>query len=183
MGATKTLLTLEEFARLPDAENGLAQELDEGELIRMTVPKPRHNRVRNRIYQNFVDYLRIHPVGEVFIEEGFVLSEEPATLRIPDVSFLRRERAVAGNLDEWFVGAPDLAIEVASPGDTPPDLLRRVSQYLKAGSRVVWVVYPTAREVHVFEASGAVRVLRSGESLEAPELLPGFSLPLDELFA
>jgi Uma2 family endonuclease len=81
------------------------------------------------------------------------------------------------------VGAPDLAIEVASPGDTPPDLLRRVSQYLKAGSRVVWVVYPTAREVHVFEASGAVRVLRSGESLEAPELLPGFSLPLDELFA
>jgi Uma2 family endonuclease len=57
-----------------------------------------------------------------------------------------------------------------------------VKQYFAAGCHTVWIVYPDARELHVLEASGSDRILKEGDSVEAPELLPGFSVPLAELF-
>ena len=60
--------------------------------------------------------------------------------------------------------------------------MRKVRQYLEHGSQTVWVVYPETQQVHVFQSGAADRILEAGDLLEAPELLPGFSVRVGELF-
>jgi Uma2 family endonuclease len=104
------------------------------------------------------------------------------TAHAPDVSFIRTERARTLDLDRRFECAPDLAVEVISPSETAAEIAHKVWQYLQAGS-AVWVVYPDDRTVHVFETSKNARVLEADDLLEAPNLLPGFSVRVSELFA
>jgi len=85
-------------------------------------------------------------------------------------------------LDRNIEGGPDLAVEVVSESDTAKDLQKKIRQYLAAGTQAIWVVYPETREVQVFEADGTVRRLTPAHSLEAPNLLPGFSHPIASLF-
>jgi Uma2 family endonuclease len=176
---TKTLLSLEEFERLSQ-DDGVLYELDEGELVTMTFPMPRHARIQRTMLVELGAFLKHNPVGEIMADTGYLLSADPPTLRGPDVGFLRTGRAI--DPETRIKGAPDLAIEVVSPSDTASALLRKVQQYLAAGAHTVWVVYPENAQVHVFEADGETRVLASGQALTAPELLPGFSLPVAALF-
>ncbi len=78
-------------------------------------------------------------------------------------------------------GAPDLAVEIVSPSDSATALARKVRQYLEAGTHTVWVVHRKTREVHVYE-QGSTRFLTEEQTLDAPELLPGFSTKVNELF-
>jgi Uma2 family endonuclease len=179
--STKTLLTLAEFEQLPEQE-GVRYELDEGELVAMTFPVPEHNRVIKRIFVLLNEWLRGHPVGEIFFPDtGFVLSREPATLRGPDLSFLCQDRLGRMDPKQNIEGAPELAIEVVSPSDSAQALNKKVDQYLRSGARSVWVVYPDIRQVHVHTALG-VRKLAAEEILDQPDLLPGFSAPVRTLF-
>jgi Uma2 family endonuclease len=111
---------------------------------------------------------------------GFRLRDD--TVRGPDLAFIRRERIELVGRRGWGKGAPDLAVEIFSPSDSVRQLMRKVKQYFAAGCHTVWIVYPEQREVNVLEASGADRLLRGDDLLEAPELLPGFSVPVAELF-
>jgi Uma2 family endonuclease len=176
---TQTLLTLEQFDQLPVVE-GVLYELDEGEAITMTEPMPRHNFARD----NIADFLRAfaHPrkLGRVCVETGYQLS--PETVRIPDVSFVPARRLRDLDPDRRIHGAPALAVEVVSPTDLAQNLARKVEQYLAAGAHEVWVVYPLLREVHVFRGGGVASVLGPDDVLETPELSPGFSVPVAQLF-
>jgi Uma2 family endonuclease len=98
------------------------------------------------------------------------------------LSFLVAQRAAHLDPDKRIQGAADLTIEVASPSDRPHELLEKVAQYLAADGRLVWVVYPDEREVRVFEASGAMRILKESDTIDAPDLLPGFSAPVARFF-
>jgi len=179
---TKTLLTVAEFEKLPEKE-GVRYELDEGELVEMTFPTPRHNLIAAKIYEVLAGFARPRNLGIVFPSDtGYVLSRRPATMRGPDISFIRRERSTAIDLDHNIESAPDLAVEVVSENDTARDLQKKVRQYLAAGSQTVWVVYPATREVHVFESDGSVLRLTAERNLESPHLLPGFSHPVADLF-
>ncbi len=180
--ATKTLLTIAEFEKLPEKE-GVRYELDEGELVEMTFPTPRHNLIVGRLYAVLDGFVRARKLGTVFPSDtGYVLSRQPATLRGPDVSFVGTERSTAIDLDRNIGGAPDLAVEVVSESDTARDLQKKVRQYLATGSRTVWVVYPATREIHVFDADGSVQRLTPDKNLESWHLLPGFSHPIADLF-
>lgn len=179
--ATKTLLTLEEFERLP--HDGTIHELSEGELIRVTYPKSGHNRIASRLYRKLATFLEQEALGEIFVEAAYLLAADPPTLRVPDVSFLHSSRLHGQDPDDYFRGAPELAVEIVSPSDSAEELDLKIRQYLKAGARAVWVLYPKTRSVHVFERGGASRVLSEGDRLEAPELFPGWSVPVAELFA
>jgi Uma2 family endonuclease len=177
--ATKTLMTIEQFEQLPE-RGDVIYELDEGELISMARPRPRHNLVRESAARHIGVFVRDRHLGRVLTETEFALSED--TVRIPDVAFLTSEQMSRIDLDQVIAGAPTLAIEVVSPNDPAEDLTRRIDQYLAAGSRAVWVIYPKAREVHIFRAGG-VTVLRGANAvLEDQEILPGFSLSLTALF-
>jgi Uma2 family endonuclease len=177
--ATKTLLTIEQFEHLPE-EEGKKIELDEGELKVMSPAMPRHDRVQTRMSSELDLFTRTHRLGAVFVECPFKLSHD--TVRVPDVAFIPSERMKELDLDHPIDGAPALAIEVVSPTDLAEELARKVDQYLAAVADAVWVIYPKAREVHAYHAGGASATLGESGVLEDPHLLPGFSLPIRNLF-
>jgi Uma2 family endonuclease len=178
----KTLMSVEEFDRLAEPDE-LSYELDEGELVVMTKPRPLHNRIAERLFRALDRYLETYPVGEVFIFEYlFVLG--PTIKRAPDVSFLRSERAKKIDPHVDIPGAPDLAVEVLSPTDTVSAMRRKIRQYFAAGTQCVWIVYPETREVEIWkQPSQPQKVLQETDVLEDPDLLPGFALRVGALFS
>jgi len=178
--STRTLITADELEQMPD-DDSVRLELDEGELITMPPAGLEHGDCAGNIATLVGHYAKKHRLGKVYVAEpGFRLRAD--TVRVPDVAFVRRERIQAVHRRGFGNGAPDLAIEVFSPSDSVRQLMRKVKQYFAAGCHTVWIVYPEQREVNVLEASGADRLLRDGDLIEAPELLPGFSVPVSEFF-
>ncbi|HYW30519.1 MAG TPA: Uma2 family endonuclease [Gemmatimonas sp.] len=116
-------------------------------------------------------------------DPGFTLARRPDTVRAPDVAYVSRERFSGPMPDGYPELAPDLAVEVRSPGDRAGELLAKVGDWLSAGTQLVWVVEPARGTVTVYRADGSVRVCSSGDVLEGEALLPGFSMPLPVLFA
>ncbi len=148
----------------------------------MTTPKFRHGRIAQRINFALSKFGYEKGLGGVYSEVAYLLAEDPPTLRIPDVSFLDAGRISSTPEDEYVSGAPDLAVEILSPSDDAEGVARKVGQYLAAGGRAVWTVYPTAREVNCFRSDGTVRIVAADAVLEESALFPGWSLPLSELF-
>jgi Uma2 family endonuclease len=117
----------------------------------------------------------------VFSEAGFILSEHPPVVRAPDVAVVLARR-VPGQLPaKFFPGAPDLAVEVLSPDDRPPEVAAKIADYLRAGTAAVWVVDPDHHTVTVHTADGAARYGGTEVLRDAPPL-PEFTLPLNDLF-
>ena len=174
-------MSVEEFDRLVEPDE-LSYELDEGELVVITKPRPLHNKIAERLFRALDRYLETHQVGEVFIFEYlFVLG--PNIKRAPDVSFLRPERAKPIDPNADIPRAPDLAVEVLSPTDTVSAMRRKIRQYFTAGAQCVWIVYPETREVEVWkQPSQAQKVLQETDVLEDPDLLPGFALRVGAFF-
>jgi Uma2 family endonuclease len=104
--------------------------------------------------------------------------------RKPDVVFVPFNRWPANRLppstNAWEV-LPDLCVEVVSPHDMAEEIETKIDEYLDAGTRMVWIVYPRHERVFV-RTPGAVRMLTRSDSLEGGDVLPGFTLPLAELF-
>src|SRR5713101_3452339 len=166
----KTLMSVEEFTALPG--DGMLHELNEGELITMPPPRPRHGSCQVAIAAALREFATARDRVTVYIESGYRLT--PHTLRGPDVSFVRKSRLQ--DPDEYFDGAPDLAVEIVSPGDDASDLREKIKQYLDAGTSVVWVVYPRSRQIEIHTPDKTIRSLGVEDTLAAPELLPGFQL-------
>jgi Uma2 family endonuclease len=178
--AVKTLLTVRDLEQMPD-DDSVQIELDEGELIRIPPAAEDHGYRGIEIATLLNIYVKQHKLGRIYgADTGFVLSDD--TLRSPDVAFVRQERLQAFKSTGFAKGAPDLAVEIFSPSDSVRQLMRKVKQYLAAGCHTVWIVYPDRREVQVLTAAGEDRLLRPGDTLEAPELLPGFSTGVATLF-
>jgi Uma2 family endonuclease len=79
-------------------------------------------------------------------------------------------------------GAPDLAVEIASPSDKPDDLARKAQQYLATGAGAVWVLYPEARLAYLYPPGRSIEARDESQSLDNAELLPGFTVALSEIF-
>ncbi|MGH7481528.1 MAG: Uma2 family endonuclease [Longimicrobiales bacterium] len=174
-------LTVEEFARLPE-EDAYRIELVRGWLVREPQPGARHGRLSARLFQALNDYARATGAGEVLIELGFRLSADPATVRGPDVAFLAAARVPREMPVGFWEGAPDLAVEVVSPSNRRPDIDAKVRDYLDSGAHAVWVVDPATRTVEIHQPGEAARILSAADTLKQPRLLPGFRLPLSDLF-
>jgi Uma2 family endonuclease len=176
MATSKALLTIEEFVRLPEPPD-FWYELVEGELVKVSPGMLLHNRVRDRLLHLLMTFLESNNLGTVVSEQAFHLFG--ATVRIPDIAFVRAGRELP--LKELPKGAPDLAIEVISPGNTFREMERKVSDYFAGGCKRVWVVYPDEGEVYIHGLAG-VTLRSAGDSLEDVELLPGFSVKIRALF-
>jgi Uma2 family endonuclease len=105
--------------------------------------------------------------------------------RRPDAAFIPYSRWAKNRpvpaTDVWEV-LPDLSVEVVSPNDESDEIETKVLEYLEAGARLVWVVYPRHESVYVYESPQQVRRLTRGDTLDGGVVLPGFQLPLIELF-
>jgi Uma2 family endonuclease len=181
--STKALLTADDLARMPEPEDEpVRMELDEGELITTPPAGEEHGFCEINIGTVLGNHVKKYKLGRVYnAGTGFRLND--ITVRAPDVAFVRKERLATIRQGVFANGAPDLAVEVFSPLDSVRQLMRKVKQYFAAGCHTVWIVYPERREVNVLEASGADRLLREGDTIDAPELLPGFSVAVAEFFA
>jgi Uma2 family endonuclease len=134
-----------------------------------------------RLIGNFVDELQLGECASA--DGGFVLRRNPDTVVAPDVGFIRTERIPPGfDYQTFFPVAPDLAVEVVSPSNTQPEILRKVSLYAEAGVPLVWVVYPRRQAVTVHELGEPPRTLRAGEVLDGGDVLPGFRLEIEPIF-
>ena len=176
----KTLLTAYDLEQIP-SDDSVRLELIEGELITMPPAGEDHGYIGLEIGSEVRNFVKRHKLGRTYgSETGFRLSDD--TVLAPDVAFVCKERVPTVRSRGFAKGAPDLAIEVVSPSNTVPELLRKIRLYFKAGCHTVWVVDRDRSEIQVFEASGNDRTLRPGDLLECPDLLPGFSLPVADLF-
>lgn len=174
-------MTLEDLYELPDDEN--RYELVRGRLVAEPPPGFYHGRLVAAVVHALSVYAAQERNGLVLTgDAGFVLARDPDTVRAPDVAFVRRERC-EDRVDEprAFMGEPDLAVEVLSPGDRPGAVTEKVSDYFDAGVHAVWLIFPEAREVRVCTPDG-VQVLGMADTLTCPGLLPGFSAPVAALF-
>ena len=174
--ATKTLLTVEEFLRLPTSKD-VWYELVEGELVVVSPGMLPHNRVRDRALVVLMGFVEGRKLGIVVAEQCFHLFGN--TVRIPDVAIVLGGRDLA--TERPIEGAPDLVVEVVSPTNTPREIHQRISDYFAAGCKRVWVFYPEEREIYLHGPGGVTR-RRGDELLEEPELLPGFSVKVSSLF-
>lgn len=122
--------------------------------------------------------------GYVGTEVGYRVHRDPDTVRAADISFVKQSRMPESGIPEGFMDfAPDLAVEVVSPFETAEEIQDKTTDYLTAGTSQVWVIYPRRRQVVVHTADGLARTLKEDDSLEAPDLLPGFTCKVSELFS
>lgn len=158
-------------------------ELVRGEVVKLTFPTPIHNLTYARVWELLRSFVEEHGLGMVFpADTGFILSREGPTLRGPDVAFITADRASRIDLRRNIEGAPDLAVEVISPSDTISGMREKVEQYLTAGGRAVWLLDPDAVQAEVCERGRRPRILIAGDTIDCPELLPGFAMQVAELF-
>lgn len=175
-------LTAEDLYAIPDDD--LKHELEAGLLVSEPAPGARHGYSAARVCTLLGAHVHESGLGAVFGNDtGYVLARSPDTVRGPDVSFVARERlSRAGVPVGPFPGAPDLAVEVLSPSNTPAAIRAKVAEYLVAGTRLVWVVDPDTRTVTVYRSLLAPRTLAETESLDGEEVVPGLRIAVAELF-
>ena len=176
-------MTADELFRLPD--DNCRYALVRGELQRMTPAGFRHGAVVVNLTVPVGQHVRKHRLGIVCgAETGFVLERNPDTVLAPDLAFVRRARMPASGVPASFWdGAPDLAVEVLSPGDSRRETAAKVSAWLSAGAQVVWVADPRDASVTVHEPDRPARRLGASDVLDGAPLLPGLRIPVAEVFA
>jgi Uma2 family endonuclease len=183
MGTTTTKFSFEEFQKLQDAaKETVRYELDEGELILAPSPIPRQNFISFRLRCALADFVEKHQLGVVTGEVDFRLSLN--TVCKPDVAFIAKNQMKGFDPDRSPVkGAPTLAVEVISPGNPAERTLKKVRQYLAAGTQSVWLIYPKLKVIEIHERDGIRRVAEQ-EDFRETRLCPDieFSLSLTALF-
>ena len=175
-------LRAEDLLELPDDDR--QYELVAGELIIMPPPGIQQGRLQPRLAGRLLAHVEAADLGTVVTECGFILARDPDTVRAPDVAFIAAERLASGSVPElgYPTGAPELAVEIRSPTNTPSEIRRKVREYQAAGARLVWQVDPIDASVTVNRADGSVQTLRGDDVLSGEDVVPGFTLPLTDLF-
>lgn len=132
-----------------------------------------------------MDFAKPRALGEAWVGDiGFWLEHDPDTVRVPDVAFIRQERLRAvGDAVGFWPEVPDLVVEVISPTDRYTDVDDKVAEWLAAGVLTVLVVNPRRQTVREFRADGSDRLFRITDTLDGGEVLPGWQMPVSELFA
>lgn len=173
-------MTVEEFARLPD--DGSRMELVRGKVVREPPAGFEHGRRAGSVGIVLGRFVRKHGLGTVLAAEtGFILREDPPTVRAADAAFVRAERIPAEPVIGFAPFAPDLAVEVLSPSNTLAEVQEKVLDYLDAGTEEVWIVDPAGRTLTVYRSRSEIRMLVEGDVLDGGQLLPGFRVTVGEL--
>src|SRR3954447_12082934 len=169
-------MTADELLQLQD--DGMRYELVDGELRKMSPSGARHGRVAAEIVGSLVAHTKRQRTGAIYSSKtGFRISRQPDTVRAPDAAFVRSERVT--DTVGFFDGPPDAAFEVVSPGDTYTEIEEKTQSWLRAGTKVVVIVDPRTK---------SARIHRTGSSssaedvIEMDDVIPGWRLPLAELF-
>jgi Uma2 family endonuclease len=175
------LLTAEDVERI--SIPGKIVELVRGQLVVGEPPGTKHGIIAGNLTHYLSSFVRQHELGVVAVQDtGFRIGRDPDTVRAPDVAFLARDRVPQVPERGYAELAPDLLAEVLSPGDAPAYVLGKLSDWLAAGTKLVWLVDPQRSEVRVYRSDGTLSVLGLSDSLDGEDVLPGFSCPVAKVF-
>ena len=179
MSVETKLMTADELLAMPD-DGSRKYELVRGELISMSPAGEAHGGVAAIITWSLIDFARKRRLGKVYSSDtGFLVARNPDTVRQPDVSFVIAERVV--KTVKFVPIPPDLVVEVISPNDSYAEVEKKVDEYLTAGTRVVIVVNPQLQTATVSTRQG-MKKLSIEDTLTAGDVVPGWSIPIRELF-
>jgi Uma2 family endonuclease len=183
MTATTRMMTVDELER-----NGAPEgrwELINGELVEMSPAGEDHGAYGVAVSSPLYGYVVSYRLGRVYgPDTGFVIRDDPPTVRVPDVAFVRADRLAADRDRSRFLRVvPDLAVEVISPSESGSEVLAKAMIWLAAGVKLLWLVDPATRTVTIFAAGQAPRGLSIDDTLDGGEVLPGFPLAVRDIFA
>jgi Uma2 family endonuclease len=159
-------------------------ELVRGEVTRMSPGGADHGVVAMNIGILLGAHVKRQRLGVVCAAEtGFLMARDPDTVRAPDVGFVSHERM--GGMPrprKYWPFAPDLAVEVVSPGDTAEEIETTVGEWFAGGARRVWVFYPVPYKAHDYASPTEVRILQEEDTLDGGDVVPGFACRVSEVF-
>ncbi len=169
---------------LPD--DGMNHEIVAGELIMSPKNNFEHEQICARLLFALETFNRRHQSGAVIGSNlGYWMSNQ--NCRAPDVSFIRRERLARlgfrPGTRTFFPEAPDLAVEVLSPTNTPAEIAERLADFFASGTALAWIIDPGSKSVTVYHAPNVFELVRTDGVLTGDDLLPGFRHPVADLFA
>ncbi len=180
MATATRLLTADDVFKLP---SDLRCELIDGVLIETSPPGPEHGMIAATITRLLGTHVRANRLGIVFGEAGFIVRRGPDTVRAPDAAFIRADRVPpTGPPKTFWETAPDLVVEVVSPNDTPAEVQAKIHNWIEAGVRLAWVVYPSSHRVVVVRSLQAREELTEEDVLSGEDVVPGFECPVHEIF-
>ncbi|MEA5418209.1 Uma2 family endonuclease [Spirulina sp. CCNP1310] len=174
--------TDEAFMALP--QDGHRYEIINGELIEMGNSGALHGYVCSNLMIFLGSYIHTHKLGAMF-DSSTAFKMKNGNKRSPDISFFAKERLQGlTELPTGFLeGAPDLAVEILSPGNTVEEMHNKLVEYFENGTRLAWIIHPMETYVLVYHsAQEPDRLVKSADVLEGEAVIPGFTLPMAELF-
>ncbi len=183
MSTTVQVMTADELLLMP--KDGFRYELVKGELKKMSPAGFEHGVIGMNLGMLLARYVKANKLGDVCLAEtGFKIASAPDTVLAPDVSFVRRERIPeSGRPQAFYPGAPDLAVEVVSPGDTKKEVAGKVEDWLAAGCQAVWVINSKRRTVVIHRPQTEALTLTEDDELDGQDVVPGFRCSVSEIFA
>jgi Uma2 family endonuclease len=180
------LFTVADLAALPtDLPSGpVNYELNNGRLEIMSPTGRKHGKSQAKITGHLMYLGELKGHGEVMTEVGVILWRNPDRVVGPDVAFFSNSRLPTKDSPEGYIETiPDLVVEVRSKNDSHTEVEQKTKDYLQAGVQVVWVVDNNARTITVSGSNNTVTVLRENDVLRAEEIVPGFEVPVKDIFS
>lgn len=176
-------MTEDEFMRVPKDGPGnptaAKYELVDGRLKEVPTQFS-HDKIGLNIIFLIGPYMKGRGAGTMG-QAGFRMTG--GNIRVPDVSFTRKERLPDGRAPNSFGDmAPDLCVEIISPSEERADMARKVGECFASGAKFVWHVLPERQQVTVFTSPTETRTYEADDVLDAGDVLPGFSCRVSELF-
>lgn len=173
--------TDEEFIVL--SNDGHRYELVDGELVDMGNSGMEHGYIACLLVAELTVFVRQRQLGAVW-DSSTAFTLKNGNKRSPDIAFIGRERlqGLSRPPQGFFEGAPDLVVEILSPGNTVEEMHRKIVEYFENGTRLLWKIDPSERCILVYQSPEPERLLRMGDQLEGGDVVPGFSLAVAELF-
>lgn len=181
MSTSTRHVTADELFAMP---NNARRELVRGEVREMAPAGFNHGDVTNRFAYLLSRHVYDNDLGKVSAAEtGFRLQKDPDTVRGADVAFIAKARIPKnGGPAGFWPGAPDLVVEVVSPGDTLEEVEDKVDDYLSAGARMVLVITPRRKTLTVHRSGANPVILREGDVLDTGDVVPGFRCSVADIF-
>src|SRR5258708_3121005 len=159
MSVIERYYTADDLWQMAQSNTAQRYELVKGQLVEMPPAGDIHTVLVIWIAHLLLTYVVAHDLGEITGPDGgYILASDPYTVRAPDVGFIAKAR-LQPMTGKYYPFAPDLAVEVVSPNDAASAIDDTVIEYFSAGTRLVWVIYPKSKTVHVFCAANDVRIL------------------------
>jgi Uma2 family endonuclease len=181
MKSTAARMNYDQLCLLP--EDGNQYELFDGELVMTASPIARHQEIVGKLHVLLQQHVQSNSLGKVYVAPLDTIMDE-FTIVQPDLLFVSRER-VAEIVKERIEGAPDLVVEVLSPGTFHKDLRRKMRVYSQFGVREYWIVDPEEETIELHQRVGEklqlARKFASGETFQTA-LLPGFEMQVRSVF-